>query len=146
MCLDQSFGSNNWSTLLFSAERQERLRMLSKGQDIYWTLWLIRGITSQRRQISPFVLLFKETKGRRIKVISRPSGKILNKVQRINQCFAKTGRKNRWKKRLFYQDKLHCSLNYIFVSNANVLLAFVEPSLLPQRTVQGGQTGKQHNN
>lgn len=103
--------------------------MLSKGQDIYWTLLLIRRITSQRRQISPFVFLFKETKRRRIKVISRPSGEILNKVQRINQCFAKTG-KNCWKKRLLYEDKLHCSLNYIFVSNANVLLAFVEPSLL----------------
>lgn len=61
-------------------------------------LLLIRRLASQRLQISPLCFAFQRDQRKRIKVISTPSGEIFNKVQRINQCFAKTGL-NRWQKK-----------------------------------------------
>lgn len=49
--------------------------MLLKGQDIYWNLLLIRRIAPQRLQISPFVLLFRETKESGLKLFLGPQAK-----------------------------------------------------------------------
>lgn len=84
-------------------------------------LLLIRRLASQRLQISPFVLLFRETKGSGLKSFLHPPAKSSTRFRELISVLPRRG----WiagkkKKRLFYQERLHCSLDNVFVSNADV--------------------------
>lgn len=69
----------------------------------------------------PFVLLFRETKGSGLKSFLHPPAKSSTRFRELISVLPRRG----WiagkkKKRLFYQERLHCSLDNVFVSNADV--------------------------